>query len=411
MKRSVLLTLLVAGFFFRLSGQTADPSWGIKFSGFVKNDIFYDTRQSSAANGLREGHFYLYPDNKLFDGQGNDINLNGSLHFLSIQTRLRGDISGPDALGARTSGAIEAEFFGTSEADLNGFRLRHAYVKLDWDKVSLISGQFWHPMFTAESFPGTISFNTGAPFIPFSRNPQVRLTGALGKASLSVTAYGQRDFTSPGPSGNSNKYLRNSSMPGLNLMLKVPAGSAVTGWLGIDYKSIRPELLSYLNYESNEKVGGIAAFANLKIKTTPVTMSIMGVYGQNPADLMMIGGYAVKATDATTGIRQFTTLNTGNFWIDMTTNGKKVVFGLFSGYSKNMGASDNITGSVYGRGTNIDHIFRLSPRISFTEGRLSIAGELEHTTAAYGTQQADGKVTGSEKVSNLRLLLSTIYRF
>ena len=116
--------------------QEPDPSWGIKFSGFVKTDIFYDTRQSSASNGLREGHFYLYPDNVLYDAAGNDLNANPSFHMLNIQTRIRGDITGPDAFGAKTSGAIEAEFFGTSESDLNGFRLRHAYVRLDWTSTS-----------------------------------------------------------------------------------------------------------------------------------------------------------------------------------------------------------------------------------------------------------------------------------
>ncbi len=411
MKRLVLFVMIIAGYLGESLCQTADPVWGIKFSGFAKNDIFYDTRQSSAANGLREGHFYLYPDNKYFDGAGNDLNLNSSLHFLSIQTRIRGDISAPEAFGAKTSGAIEAEFFGTSEADLNGFRLRHAYVKLDWPKVSLLSGQFWHPMFTAESFPGTISFNTGAPFIPFSRNPQLRLTGLLGKASVSLTAYGQRDFTSPGPAGNSNRYLRNSTIPGLNLLLKIPAGSNVTGWLGVDYKNIRPELVTAMNYESNERVSGISAFANLRIITAPVNISMMGVYGENPADLMMIGGYAVKSTNPANGISEYTTINTGNFWIDLTTKGTRTSFGLFSGYSKNLGASDIITGDVYGRGTNIDHIFRVSPRVTVTEGKLSIAGELEHTTAAYGTRQADGKVADASKVSNLRVLLSTIYRF
>ncbi|MCK7533463.1 MAG: hypothetical protein MZV63_21735 [Marinilabiliales bacterium] len=86
----------------------------------------------------------------------NDLNANPSFHILNIQTRIRGDISGPDAFGAKTSGAIEAEFFGTSESDLNGFRLRHAYVQMEWPKVTLLTGQYWHPMFITESFPGNV---------------------------------------------------------------------------------------------------------------------------------------------------------------------------------------------------------------------------------------------------------------
>ena len=125
----------------------------------------------------------------------------------------------------------------------------------------------------------------------------------------------------------------------------------------------------------------------------------------------MIGGYAVSATDAVTQIKTYTNLNTGNVWADIATTGEKLVFGLFTGYSKNLGAKDNITGAVYGRGNNIDHLFRVSPRISLTEGRLTFAGEVESTTAAYGIMQSNGKVTNTNNVSNLRILISTIYKF
>jgi len=412
MKRIILITLLIVISNVKGSSQEPDPSWGIKFSGYIKSDIFYDTRQSGASNGLREGHFYLFPDNVLNDAEGNDLNANPSFHMLNIQTRIRGDIKGPDAFGAKTSGVIEAEFFGTSESDLNGFRLRHAFIKLDWTKTSLLTGQYWHPLFPAESFPGTLSFNTGAPFIPFSRNPQVRLTQKVGTLSFSVTAYSQRDFTSPGPDGNSNKYLRNSGMPGLNFQVRVPAGKAITGWAGIDYKKLRPELKTSMNYETKSTIGSLAAFANIKIKTAPLNVSIMGVYGQNGTDLMMIGGYAVsEVTSVANDFKIYTNLNSANFWIDLATNGKKVFFGLFSGYSKNLGGSDEIAGAFYGRGTNIDHLFRISPRITITEGRFSFAGEIESTTAAYGTTGSDGKVTGSNNVNNLRLLFCTIYKF
>ena len=410
-KRHLLLIILFFAGIIKVIPQDTDPSWGIKFTGFVKNDIFYDTRQSSASNGLREGHFYLYPDNSVIGINGEDINANPSLHFLSIQTRIRGNISGPDAFGARTSGAIEAEFFGTSEADINGFRLRHAYVKLDWGKTSLQTGQYWHPLFITESFPGTISFNTGAPFTPFSRNPQVRLTQILGNASVSFTAYGQRDFTSPGPNGNSNRYLRNSGMPGLNLQSRVPVADFLTAWFGIDYKRIRPQLRTNFNYETNTKVGSIVAFANIKIRTTPLNIALMGIYGQNPCDLMMIGGYGVVSEDPLTLIREYTTLNTGSFWIDIGTNGQNTTFGLFAGMTRNLGAGENIIGNIYGRGNDIDLIYRISPRVTITQGKLSFAGEVELTSAAYGTLQPDGKVTDSHAVNNLRLLLSTIYRF
>lgn len=412
MKKVLVTILAIVTFNADGQSQEPDPSWGIRFSGFVKTDIFYDTRQSSASNGLREGHFYLFPDNILPDAAGNDINANPSLHILNIQTRLRGDISGPDAFGALTSGAIEAEFFGTNESDLNGFRLRHAYVRLDWKSISLLTGQYWHPLFPVESFPGTISFNTGAPFIPFSRNPQIRLTGKTDHLSLMLTAYSQRDFTSPGPDGNSNKYLRNSGLPGLNVQLRIEAGKSFAGWAGIDYKTLRPELRTTLNFETDSKIKSIAAFANVRIKTDPVNLSLMGVYAQNGTDLMMIGGYAVTGiTSVTNDFKTYTNLNSASIWLDLSTNGKKVAAGIFTGYSKNMGSTDEIAGAVYGRGTDIDNLFRISPRITLTSGRLSFAGEIESTTAAYGTRGSNGRVAETQNVSNLRILLSTIYKF
>lgn len=388
------------------------PVQVIRFSGFVKTDIFYDSRQSSAANGIREGHFYLYPDDILYDEEMVDLNANPSFHILNIQTRIRADISGPDAFGAKIAGAVEAEFFGTGESDLNGLRLRHAYVRMEWPKAVLLAGQYWHPMFPAENFPGTVSFNTGAPFVPFSRNPQVRLTLLPGKVNLVLSAYTQRDFTSPGPDGSSSKYIRNSGLPGVNFQIKIPAGEHLTAWSGIDYKVIRPELRSPSNYETDATVSGLAAFATVKIKTRPLNISLMGVYSENGSDMVMLGGYGVSGmSDPIREISKWTTINSASFWADITTNGKKAVFGIFTGYSKNLGAKEMITGDVFGRGTNIDHLFRVSPRMVVTEGKLSLAAELESTIAAYGTRQENGTVADTHTVNNIRLLLSAIYRF
>jgi hypothetical protein len=412
MKRLIIITLLSVITVITAVSQQSEPLFGIKFSGYVKNDIYIDTRQCGATTALRDEHFYLYPENVLYDMDGKDINASTDLHMVNIQTRLKGDIFGPDAFGAKTSGVIEAEFYGTSELDLNGFRLRHAYVKMDWQKTNLLIGQYWHPLFPAESFPGTLSFNTGAPFNPFSRNPQVRLTRKLNEVSTSLTIYSQRDFVSTGPEGSSNKYMKNSGLPGANLQFRIPMGQVFTAWFGVDYKTLRPELKTSVNYENKETFGSYSTFANVKIKTKPVIISLMGVYAQNATDLMMLGGYAVsEITDTLTQLKEYTTINTMSAWADLTTNGKKVAFGLFTGYSKNLGSNVPVKGSFYSRGSNIEHLFRVSPRVTFTSGTLSFGLEMETTTAAYGTTQSDGLVANTNNVTNVRILLATIYKF
>ena len=123
---SVLLTLGTA-----LMAQE-ESSFGIKFSGFVKNDFFMDSRQIVAA---RNGHFLLWPAAEKLDGAGDDINAQPSFNILAIQSRLKGTITGPDAFGAKTSGVIEGDFFAQANDNINLLRLRHAFVKLTWPNV------------------------------------------------------------------------------------------------------------------------------------------------------------------------------------------------------------------------------------------------------------------------------------
>lgn len=412
MKKSLLLLGLLLPVFVPAKSQVPVPNFGIRLSGYLKTDVIYDTRQSCAANGLREGHFYLYPDPLLYDADSADLNASPSFHILSIQSRLRGDITGPDAFGAKTSGVIEAEFFGTSEADLNGFRLRHAYTRLDWANTSLLIGQTWHPIFPAECFPGTISFNTGAPFTPFARNPQIKVTQKLGSGSIILTTYSERDFTGTGLDGSSNKYFKNSGLPSINLQFRIPVTQAGLLFAGADYKTIRPELKTAANYHTDENLESLSCFVTLNIKAKPLTFTAMAAYVQNATDLVMIGGYAVsKILDAEKGLKSYVNLNTLTSWFDLTTNGKVFQAGLFGGYSKNLGAGAPITGPAFGRGTNIDYLWRISPRLLFISGKTTFAGEIEATTAGYGTAEPDGKVGGSAPVTNIRLLIAAYYRF
>ena len=439
--RKIILLFVIACPFLTFS-QNKEGKFGIDFSGFVKTDIFYDTRQTV---NIREGHFLLYPDSLYRDANKKDMNANPSFNILSIQSRLKGAISGPDAFGAKTSGVLEADFFGntgTGLDDVNGFRLRHAFVKLNWKTTELLVGQYWHPMFIAEAFPDVISFNTGAPFQPFSRNPQVRLTKKIGPVKLIACVYSQRDFQSTGPDGGSSKYLRNSSIPDANFQLQYKPDSAehVFG-IGVDYKVLTPRLYSEMTtttpesytidtltwhithtnavtttkrYSVNESIGSLSAEAYMKLKLKPVTIKLEGVYAQNAYDLTMIGGYAVKkVSNPLTGAREYTNLNTVSGWTEVQTNGKKIQFGLFAGYTKNLGSKDSIAGTIYARGSNIDNVYRIAPRVVFISGKLNIALEIEYTAATYGKANGDSKggVTNETVVADTRALLAFIYKF
>ena len=412
------------------------PAFGIVFSGYVKTDIFFDTRQT---NGLRDGHFLLFPEPVKPDADGNDINAKSAYNILSIQTRLCGSIWGPDAIGAKTSAYFEAEFFGNINPNINSFRLRHAWVKLNWPRTELMVGQWWHPMFVPECSPGTVSFNTGAPFVVFSRNPQIKITQHIGKFSIALTMLSQVDFMSDGPEGANTKYIRNSVIPESDLQFQFFTVNAANGTeflcgFGINWQMLTPRLSSTMtispaydtvidgkvfhhdavtaSYKTDAKSTAMAynAYARLKIKH--FTFKIGGEYGGNNNAYTMLGGYVVKSvTDPTRGFVDYANVRSFAAWAEFHTNATRWQPGLFVAYGKNLGVGEEVKGPYYARGSNIDYAYRISPRLVFNAGKLRLAGELEYTAAAYGTTNEKGFVSKPFEVGNLRFLLGVYYFF
>lgn len=405
MKNLLFLLLFCSSVQF---AQTEKSSYGISFSGFVKTDMMYDSRQVVS---LREGHFLLYPQNEKLDINGEDINGKSSFNILSIQSRLIGKITGPDAFGAKTSAVLEGEFFGATDATINLFRLRHAFIKFEWDKISLLAGQTWHPLFITEMFPGVVSFNTGVPFQPFSRAPQIRIAFEEDKIKFIAAAASQRDFTSNGPDGFTSTYLRNSVVPNLHFQLQYSTADLFTG-AGIDYKTITPRIVTSRGVKTDETISSLAFTGFLKLNFEPVTFKVQGVYGGNLADQVMLGGYAVSSVDTISGFEQYTNINTMTIWGEIST-GKEIEFALFGGFTKNLGAEYNIIGAYYSRGENIESVYRISPRVQFNSGKARISTEIEYTSASYGTPNGmnKGKVENLNNVSNMRLLVAVFYFF
>jgi hypothetical protein len=392
------------------SKEGDEDKFGIKFSGFIKTDFMYDTRQTV---NVRAGHFLLYPAIEKLDKNGKDINDVNHFNILAIQTRVRAAIKGPDVLGAKTSGLIEGAFFGHTEGDINGLRLRHAFLKLDWENSSLLMGQYWHPMFIPEVFPGTISFNTGVPFQPFSRNPQIKYTYKINGFHISATASTQRDFNSRGPEGPNCSYLRNSGVPVLDLTLKYISKNMVLG-AGINYKTLLPRLSdadsNEVLYKTDIKISGLSTIAFAKFVFGDFIIKAEGTLGENLTDLLMLGGYAESKVNNMGFVTEYTPIKTMSTWADLV-YGKDLQFGLFTGYTKNLGSDDTIVGTNYSRGSNIASVMRISPRLQYQIGKTRFAGELEYTSASYGTPDNKGEVKNTTSVDNIRLVLATYLFF
>ena len=426
MKRvSILVLLILMGQGISAQDKEKDEKkkFGIKFSGFVKNDFFYDSRQTVSA---REGHFLLWPAPEKPDEAGNDINAKTNFNFLAIQSRLKAAITGPDAFGAKTSAVIEADFFAQLNANINLLRLRHAYLKLNWEHLELLAGQTWNPLFVTDCFPGTVSFNTGTPLQSFARNPQIRATYNISGFKIIAAALAQRDYATWGMGGASSRFLRNSAVPDMQLQLHYGSESSNSGLkyvfgAGIAFKTIVPRLESEMGpsnsiYKVNEKVQGLTAMGFAKITTKPVTIKFQARYGENITDLLAISGFAVKeVANTTTGELSYTPLTNMTFWGEIHSNGEKIQFGLFGGITNSLGTKEAMSdpaNNVYGLGTNIKSLWRISPRVIFNAGKVRIALEMEYTQALYG----DGfdihyRPSSTTTASNFRGLLAVYYFF
>jgi hypothetical protein len=410
MKRFIPLIITIFIFNIITGQESESPDWGIKFTGFVNNDFIWDSRQTVSA---RQGHFLLWPAPEKLDPNNNDINARANFNILSIRTRLKGTISGPDVFGAKSSAVIEGSFFGHSNADLNEFRLRHAFAKLNWEHTELIAGQNWHPMFIAACFPATLNFNTGVPFQPFSRNPQIRITQDLGPIKASITALTHLDFTSAAGA----VALRNSGLPEVHLQAwyaNAPsagqAGILIGGGAGV--KKLVPMIETDSGYSTNAGVSSYMFELYSKLSFSKFTIKAEGSYGQNNYDLLMLGSYAVTFMDPVTGEMKYTPTTSYSAWIDILSNNPTWQPGIFAGFTKNIGAGEDIlSGSVAGSRGNIDFVYRVSPRLIYNTGKMRFGLELDYTAAAFGTMDSKAGVTDSSVEGNFRALLSVFYFF
>ncbi len=410
-----IITLFLGLFLFlgAYSQDTTSTKSEIKtqIHGFVKTDYWYDSRQVAYA---REGLFTLFPKDVQMDKNGRDINGEGSFNYSAITSRLNFKIDGFNAFGAKTFGFIEADFSGMSNATLNSFRLRHAYLQMNWEKTELLMGQYWHPMFVTEVFPTVISLNTGAPFQPFIRSPQIRLTHHFGNLKMIAAALAQRDYSNIGPLGRDFSYLSNNLIPNLHLQFQYQR-KAFTFGAAADWKALRPRLVTDSNIITKSTVSGLSYMAYFKIKKKNFEWKTKAIYGQNLTEHLLLGGYAVAAIDSLTDVRTYTPTNHIFLWTDFLFTKKYKRFTLFPrlflGYAKNLGTSVDNVGIYYATGSNIDIMYRVAPSISIKSGNTMFSLEWEITQANYGDMEISGLISNTHSVTNHRILLTGFYFF
>lgn len=402
------VALMVFGAVF---GQEKDVDMSIY--GWVRGDLIYDSRECAAPF---DRQLLLYPLAPSLDPAGEDINASGSLSPSMLVTRLGVNLAGPEILNGKSSARIETDFAGSDSYGL--LRVRHAWAKLAWDNSSLLVGQTWHLMFTEHCFPTVISVNTGLPFQPFARNPQIRYTQNMGKSvTLLTSAAMQTSYRSLGPDGSSNIYARRSSIPNMHAQLQYRTGTFLLGG-GYDFKALKPKISTVgsdgYSYASDSKIYSNAAILFASVSSEKLLVKAKGIWGQNLTDYTMLGGYAVSEIDETTGNETYVNSSSASSWLNVV-YGKDFKVSLFGAYTKNLGFEENIleSGGIYSRAADTDYMSRFSLSLIKNWKNLDCGLEYDITTANYGDiDYADkGKVINGSNISNSRVTFSFTYHF
>ncbi|MBW6480001.1 MAG: hypothetical protein K0B37_11275 [Bacteroidales bacterium] len=408
---SKLLLLILIILLWKSSAFGGENPVQIKPYGYISYEIIYDTYRSL---DTRDGELYLFPKKPEFDINGNDINKRSKLNMLSVQSRLGMDVRGPDAMGARTSGKIEADFFGTRQDLVRMFRLRQAFIRLNWETTELILGNTFHPVFVLDCFPNTVSFAAAVPFHPLNRSAQLRLTQNLNpdiSASVSFLMHGYHNSAGP------NDQQRNSGLPESVLQLRFGNESDILFGVTAGYKFLSPRDITNGGEATGKIVGAYNLQAFSKLENEKVTVKLEGIYGENLSHFIMIGGYGARGTADNfdwDGDYDYSNLRTLSLWTDIESRKKVFQWGLFAGYTENLGAKElYIPIPGLARYDDLYYLFRISPRLVWYSNNLSFGAEYSFYNAVYAEEfDAYGKPSASmDPAINNHIIVMARYSF
>ena len=409
MTKKIILAIALLAATLSAAAQETAPKF--KWYGFIRNYAVADTRES--IYGTEDFFYYVPKDVKMVNGT--DLNAQKTFAFAAIPSRIGLDVTGYEVSGWNVGAKLEADFYaGVSGVTGTALlRLRQAYVTLSKGGFSAKIGQAWHPM--AADMPHVFSLNTGAPFGPFSRTPEVVLEGKL---SDSVTLTGallwQMQYTSFGPEGASANYMKYSGIPELYLGLSYKA-NGFTGRVGVDMLSIRPRHNDGTRKVS-DRITTVSPFIYLEYTKNLFSIKAKSIFAQAGEHMNLNGGYGVSAVNAD-GSWSYSPTRNSSTWVSLS-YGKKLQGVLFGGYVRNFGTKDALVGDLYfskNSFSNMRQMYRIAPELIYNLGKVAFGLEYEMTSVQYGSFGfADVYGLANENihwVANHRLQLMVKYTF
>ena len=379
-----------------LAAQETSPK--ISLYGFIRNYYAFDTRESVAGT---EDFFYYLPKDENMKGDV-DLNEQNSLRFAAITSRIGLNVTGYEYDGFKMGAKIETDFYNglsgvTGTAVL---RLRQAYVTIGKNNWLVTAGQAWHPM--AADMPDVFSLNTGAPFGPFSRTPQVKLDYKFNNTlSLTGSAIWQMQYTSTGPNGASANYIKYSCTPEIYLGLNYKNDNLLLR-AGVNMLSIKPRNNNG-TVKVTDRITTFTPFLYGQYKSGLFSVKVKTLFAEAGEHVNLNGGYGISGVKSDGVSYEYTPTRNSSTWASFM-YGKKTQWILFAGYVKNFGTKDDLYGAKDGYApaanlyfsknsfSNMNQMYRLTPTVIHNIGKFAIGLEYELTSVQYGDYKTVGDV-------------------
>jgi len=389
---AIALVISTGAFATEKKDVPADKKGSVEVHGFVRNYYAFDTRETVA--GTEDFFLYTPKDQNIVDGE--DLNAVASMRFAALTSRLWVEAKGYQFAGLNVAARIEADFYaglsktGTySTASMTGaatFRLRQAYVDFGKNIWSIRAGQAWHPC--AADLADVMSLNSGMPFGPFSRTPQVTLNLKFTNMwSLTASALWQMQYCSVGPESKSANYIKYGIIPEVYAGVNLTTEHAIVR-LGLDVLSIKPRVLNSLNtFKVSDRITTLSPFFYAQYKNGMFSAKLKSIFAEAGEHMSLNGGYGLKAGEDLTTSCSYSPTRTLSSWVSFA-YGKKWQATLFGGYVQNFGTKEAVDASNFwysGTGfKNMNNMWRVTPGICYNIGKLALGIECEATAARYG---------------------------
>lgn len=414
--KKISVTAIAAMLAVSAFAQDTAPQQHLKFYGFVRTYFAFDTRESSA--GTEDLYFYMPKDVKKNDA-GEDVNGIPSFRYAALTSRLGLDILGYEVADYKIGGKIEADFYAgvTGVTGTAQFRLRQAFVTVAKNGRNWKVGQAWHPM--AADLPDIFSLESGAPFGPFSRTPQVAFNcGITEGLSFNAAALWQMQYTSTGPDGAKADYIRYGLVPELFAGFTYKWKDASVLKFGADVLSIKPRQFTAAGNRTKERITTANLFVYGQTRVGNVDLKTKVTFANDGSHFNMVGGYGVSNVNAD-GTWDYRATRNLSCWATAAYKKKdcRWVPSIFLGYVRNFGTgADMVDGTKMfwckNSASDLCRMWRVQPEILYNLGKLAFGLEYMMTGVEYGKA---GKLGFAESnlhvVANHRIQALVKYTF